>query len=347
MTEQLPLEQFGAQRFTDAQRAELEFLPPEYRRLLYAHRGLTTSAFQRPAFIYTGRGPSKATFHIGHLPGLRLCLAMQRYLHTPIEFMIADDEKMFRDGITPFHMTENVVATLVQLRALGYTEENTRFRINSHGLSADEYAIMIRILGMVSVHTLTSIFGEKSNLGEYFYPLVQILPCLSAGRQCIVVAGVDQDPFFRLARDLARRMGYLPPIVLYTQTVPGLDGSEKMSTSQPLSNPIFLNDCPSTIFKKVRQIRKVGAGSLDELFAYGANLAEDIPFAILSLFAEDSLLTLVATAYTKGVVDPEPLRVLATEKGIVERDGRYMLTSHGIRQLLTYVLTRVIHGDES
>jgi tryptophanyl-tRNA synthetase len=336
--------QFGLHFFTGEERDQFTFIGPEYRRLIYAARGLTPTAFDGPAFIYTGRGPSKATFHIGHLPGLRLCLALQKHLNTHIEFMIADDEKMFRDGISSADMAANVEATLCQLHTLGFTDANTHFRINSSGISPDEYTKVIRMLSMVSVHTLNQIFGEKPNLGEYFYPLIQILPCLSEGRQCIVVAGVDQDPFFRLARDLAKRMGFLPPIVLYTHSVPGLDGSDKMSTSQPSSNPIFLNDSPVAIEAKVRQIRKVGAGSLDELFINGANLSADIPYTILSLFADEPLLSLVAHAYTLGLSNPAELYTLASEKGVASRNGRHMLTSYGIRKILTDVLTRIIHG---
>lgn len=285
----------------------------------------------------------KGTFHIGHLPGLRLCLAIQKHIRTPIEFMIADDEKIMRDDISMTEMSDNVSSTLAQLYKIGFTEENTQFRINSRGITSEEYALLIRMMSIVSVHTLNSIFGEKRNIGEYFYPLIQILPCLSAGRQCIVIAGLDQDPFFRLARDLARRIGFNPPIVLYTKSVPGLDGSEKMSTSFPASIPIFLDDTPETIATKIRQIRKVGAGSLDELFEKGADLSIDVPYSILSLFADQTMLDLITTAYTTGIADPTPLRLLATDKGIVTRDGRSILTSFGIRNILFSVLTHIIH----
>lgn len=114
------------------------------------------------------------------------------------------------------------------------------------------------MLNMVSVNTLNHIFGEKSNLGEYFYPLLQILPALSKDRQCVVVAGTDQDPFFRLAREVARRLKFIPPVVLYTRSVLGLDGSEKMSTGVPESIPIYLDDTPTEIKRKVDKISKVG-----------------------------------------------------------------------------------------
>jgi tryptophanyl-tRNA synthetase len=341
---------FGLQPFTPGLLEKLAFLQPPLKNLLEYSRGFdeTTDLQTRPCYIYTGRGPSKASFHLGHLPGLQLCLALQAHFKEPIEFMISDDEKIFRDKLSPETMAENVAHTLAQLKSLGFTSENTKFRINSSGISAEEYSTVIQMLGMVSVNTLNHIFGEKDNLGEYFYPLLQILPSLSTTRQCIVVAGVDQDPFFRLARELARRLKCIPPIVFYTRSVPGLDGSEKMSTSVPESMPIFLDDSPELIREKVSKIRKVGAGSLNELFEKGATLEEDIPVKLLSFFdTNPANLSLLTTAYTKGLCEKdekERLLALVPEKGVKGRDGRVMVTSLGVREYLTNVLVQLVWG---
>jgi tryptophanyl-tRNA synthetase len=262
--------------------------------------------------------------------------------------MIADDEKMFRDGIGADTMSANVAATLAQLEKIGFSATNTRFRINSHGLSRAEYALMIRIMSLVNVHTLNSIFGEKTNVGEYFYPLIQLLPCFmgaaaTASAKCIVIAGIDQDPFFRLARSVAQRLGYPQPVVLYTQSVPGLDGSPKMSTSVPESLPIFLNDGPKVIAEKVAKIKKVGAGSLDELFCNGANLTIDIPYKLIKIFdTNNENVALIEAAYTAGLTEKAQLEGIIPVKGFAERGGKYMLTSHGIRLYLTSLLVRML-----
>ena len=338
---------FGLREFTVEQLELLSFLPENIRSLLQYHRGFETVNFAaNKYYVYTGRGPSKAEFHIGHLPGLQLCLQLQAHIDEKIEFMIADDEKMFRDGIDRKTMAENVNATLKQLVAIGFNETNTNFRINSEGINRDDYEIIIAMLRIISVHTLTSIFGEKTNLGEYFYPLIQILPCFSKTRRCIVIAGVDQDPFFRLARDVARRLGYNPPVIIYTHSVPGLDGSDKMSTSVPESLPIFLGEKVEDVALKVSKIRKVGAGSLDELFEKGANLKEDIPYRLLEIFDTNKInIMLIAKAYTIGLYDASEissLKAIVPEKGIKERDGRNMLTSFGIRQYLSVVLAKIV-----
>jgi len=344
-------ESFGLQAFTPELINKLSFLPSTALRLLESSRGFSEmiNLSAQPCYVYTGRGPSKASFHLGHLPGLQLCLALQSEFKEPIEFMISDDEKIFRDKIPLDIMYDNVSQTLKQLEYIGFTHTNTKFRINSNGISAEEYSTIIQMLGMVSINTLNHIFGEKQNLGEYFYPLLQILPSLSKTRQCIVVAGVDQDPFFRLARELARRLKYIHPIIFYTRSVPGLDGSIKMSTSVPSSMPIFINDSKAEIAIKVNKIRKVGAGSLDELFEKGADLEKDVPYQLLQLFDTSKNLPLIADAYTKGLYrkeDVDMLRMLIPEKGVQERNGKTILTSSGVRSYLISVLTNILPVGE-
>lgn len=339
-------EEFGVKSFTEEQLGRLSFLPKSSIALLHYHRGFDTVTFDKPTYVYTGRGPSTASFHIGHLPGLQLCLNLQKHLGERIEFMIADDEKMFRDGIDRSVMEDNIRETIQQLRSIGFNTNNTRFRINSEGFTAEEYGLLIQMLRIVSVNTLTQIFGAKPSIGEYLYPLIQILPCFSKGRQCIVVAGIDQDPFFRLARDVARRLGFTPPAVLYTYSVPGLDGSEKMSTSVSTSIPIFLTDSEDDIRAKVTRISVVGAGSLDELFERGADLMKDIPYRLINLFDPDHMnRTLLARAYTVGLTEDRDIVTLNSvvpPKGVHQRGGRTMLTTYGIRCYLTGLLTREI-----
>jgi tryptophanyl-tRNA synthetase len=335
----------------DATHSEaLSFLPPHLLHLIEYQRGLSEFDPTKPNDyrVYTGRGPSLGSFHIGHLPGIELAKEMQCFLGTKMFFMISDDEKMFRDNIDAITMKENVRNTVEQLAKLGIQDANAEIYINSSGISQEHYAILIRLMSMTSVHVLNNIFGEKSNVGEYFYPLYQILPCF-LGKQVIVIAGKDQDPFFRLARDLAKRMGAKPPILLYTKSVPGLDGSGKMSTSVPSSLPIFLTDSAKTIQEKIRKVKKVGAGSLEELFATGANLESDTLYALLRLFESNTdTLYLITKAYTTGLHDTDAMVPRLTDlcgtKGISTRDGKSMITTGGLRVYVATLLTRVVES---
>lgn len=166
----------------------------------------------------------------------------------------------------------------------------------------------------------------------------------------MVVAGVDQDPFFRLGRFLARKIGYKPPIVLYTKNVPGLDGSEKMSTSNPMSNPIFLSDSVETIKQKIFSIKKVGAGTLDELFEKGADLNSDTLIDLARLFEKDrEILQIIEQGYSIGFNDLFDLKlnkiknISITDKGFVTRNGKTMITTFGIRNYLLELIVKTCY----
>jgi tryptophanyl-tRNA synthetase len=341
---------FNLSKFSDHDREKLGFLPPHLLNLIEYHRGLDDLDPDQADkyYLYTGRGPSGGSFHIGHLPGLSLILELyQRFNAEKIFFMISDDEKTFRDNIHHDIMCKNVELTIHQLQSLGFSNENTNYHINSRGISSDHYSIMIELLSRVNINQINHIFGTKDKIGEYFYPMHQIMPCfLNREKQCIIVAGKDQDPFFRLARDLAERMGYKKPIIIYTKSVPGFDGSEKMSTSNSDSLPVYLDDTVDIIREKVSKIKKVGAGTLDELFQNGANLDNDVPFQIIKMFERcQSHVQLVAESYTHGLNENDhrihQLRSIINERGLVTRDGRTMLTSSGIRIYLCNLLCRM------
>jgi tryptophanyl-tRNA synthetase len=128
-------------------------------------------------YLYTGRGPSSGSFHIGHLSSYELTLALQKTLKEKIFFMLSDDETIFKGDISFTEVALNVSSTLDQLQSLGFNHNNTHFHLDSHGLSQKHYEIVTRLLRLVNTNQLEQLFGKKQNLGEYFYPLVQIFPC--------------------------------------------------------------------------------------------------------------------------------------------------------------------------
>ena len=344
-------EQFGLNKFSYESRSKLGWVDSNLLELIEYERGFDsfdpTNLSQY--YLYTGRGPSQDTFHIGHLLGLELIKAISSELESKIFFMIADDEKILRDSIGEKKMELNVTNTIEQLNKIGFVRSNTTFHINSQEISPKEYQIMLKLMGLVTLEQLSKIFGKKDNIGEYFYVFYQLVPCfLSVSSQCVIICGIDQDPFFRLGRDLARRLGYKPPIILYTKSVPGLDGSEKMSTSVPSSNPIFLSDSPETIKNKIFAVKKVGAGTLDELFEKGADLESDTLIQLARLFEQDrEVLALIERGYSIGfdnLTNAEQIdliTILMPAKGIATRNNKTMITTFGIRCYLTTLIIKI------
>lgn len=346
--------QFGLNKFNDGDKEKIYWINSNLLNLIEYHRGFEDFNPQQldSYYLYTGRVPSQETLHIGHLLGLELIKGLSSQFESKIFFMIADDEKILRDDINPEIMKSNVSNTITQLNSIGFNNSNTTFHINSTDIGAQEYMMMIKLMSMCNLDQLTHIFGKKNNIGEYFYLFYQMVPCfLSPDFQCIVVCGVDQDPFFKLARNLAKRLGYKPPIVLFTRNVPGLDGSEKMSTSNPSTNPIFLSDTNDIIKSKIFGIKKVRAGTLDELFEKGADLNADTLIELARLFEPNKqLLNLIEHGYSIGfdntnLDDVENINYLSNiipEKGIKSRENKTMITTFGVRCYLTGLIISII-----
>ena len=121
-----------------------------------------------------------------------------------------------------------------------------------------------------------------------------------------------------------------------------------MSTSIPSSNPIFLSDNKDIIWDKIFSIKKVGAGTLNELFEKGANLESDTLIQIAKLFESDkSILNLIEQGYSSGFNDLEHLeqieliKLLVPFKGIVTKNNKTMITTFGVRCYLTNLIVKI------
>jgi tryptophanyl-tRNA synthetase len=80
---------------------------------------------------------------------------------------------------------------------------------------------------------------------------------------CLIPCGIDQDPHFRVARDIAPTLGYYKPALLHNKMFPGLQGTDKMSSSQPNST-IYTTDPPKLVRKKIMSAFTGGAVSVEE-----------------------------------------------------------------------------------
>nr|XP_036860244.1 tryptophan--tRNA ligase, cytoplasmic-like [Manis javanica] len=97
--------------------------------------------------------------------------------------------------------------------------------------------------------------------GKISFPAIQAAPSFSTSFpqifqdrtdvQCLIPCAIDQDPYFRMTRDVAPRIGYPKPALLHSTFFPALQGAQtKMSASDPNSS-IFLTDTAKQIKTKV------------------------------------------------------------------------------------------------
>ena len=98
------------------------------------------------------------------------------------------------------------------------------------------------------------------------------LPTEDSGRQVpvLIPCGIDQDPHFRITRDVAPGLGYPKPSLIFCKMCPGLSGGDKMSSSDENAT-IFTTDTPKAVKKKVGRAFTGGCVSVEEQREKGGN----------------------------------------------------------------------------
>lgn len=302
---------FGLQSVTEDLTTRLEKLTgqpahPYLRRAIFHSQrdlSLLLDSYERkePIFLYTGRGPSAAGLHLGHYVQFSFVRYLQRAFNCPLVIQLADDEKLHAQKLSEEEAKRFTDTNLRELQAFDFLPSTFIFVNSQYRRTSQVYeAQVIKLRSLVSLKTLQSIFGfaDTCSLAQVELPLYQIAPCfpsslsdfIPANAHCLVVCGLDQDPYFRLARDLAPTLKVKKPAVIASGYLPALTGEEKMSSSAQVPHTIFLSDTPAQVKKKVQKYAFSGGGgdgSLKEHQRLGGNPLVDIPCRYLAYFELD------------------------------------------------------------
>ncbi|KAK1444979.1 tryptophanyl-tRNA synthetase [Babesia gibsoni] len=318
------IREFGCQKITQEQIDRLERLikrpahPYLRRGLFFSHRGLDQllDAYEKgtPFFIYTGRGPSTETIHLGHLVPFLFTQWLQEVFQAPVVIMLSDDEKfLFREELQYEQVRNMAWENAKDIIACGFNPDLTFIYRNTDYIS-DLYGTSLKMQKKTTFNQVKGIFGftTSTNIGEIAYPAIegaaafcQSYPKLFGGRSdmlCLIPQGIDQDPFFRMTRDIAPRMGYLKPISLHSKFIPSLLGVKYKMSSSVEGSAIFVTDTPEMIRKKINKYAfSGGRDTAEEHRRLGANLDVDVSFNYLRYFLDDDeRLNDIATKYKSG-----------------------------------------------
>jgi len=142
------------------------------------------------------------------------------------------------------------------------------------------YPLAIRVARKIPYSTVKAVFGfePSTNIGLVFYTALQSVPCFypswiaGKGVPCLIPCGIDQDPHFRVTRDLAERLGYPKPALLHSQMTPGLLGADRVmsTTGDQKDNALFLSDPPKEVERKLKKAFTGGRASVEEQRRLGA-----------------------------------------------------------------------------
>ena len=106
----------------------------------------------------------------------------------------------------------------------------------------------------------------------------------------MVLYAIDQDPYFRLARDVAPKLGFYKPCSIIGRFLPALSGKAKLSSTgkKALSATVFLTDDDDIIRKKIMKYAFSGGQiTIEDHRKLGGNPDIDISYQWLKFFEYD------------------------------------------------------------
>lgn len=260
------IRQFGTQPLTDKLLKRLQKHVGELhlqlrRKLFFSHRDLDVvlDLYEKGKrfVLYTGRGPS-GPVHVGHLVPWIFTKYLQDKFKTILYFQMTDDEKFVIEQSLRLDETTRIANdNALDLIALGFKPDNTHIIFDVKDIAL-LYDIALKVAKRVTYSTAKAAFGfqDSTNIGWIFWPAVQAVPCFIHAKltgenvPSLIPAAIDQDPYWRVTRDIAAKLGYCKPAQIHCRFVPGLGKGGKMSASEP-ETCIFTIDTPETIRKKI------------------------------------------------------------------------------------------------
>lgn len=275
-------------------------------------------------FLYTGRSPS-AGVHLGHYLVWEFTAWLQRLLNCDLWFQFPDEEKyLFKQEYSLETARESLEDNLKEVAAMNFLEDRTYFLVNTRNANL-VYPEAIKVAKKLTASSVKAAFGfsDSANVGSLFYTSMQsvpaFLPSALKGKKmhCLIPHAIDQDPHFRLTRDVLKRMGYTKPSSIQTSFLPGLKGfsdAGKMSSSNE-SSSVYLHDTASNIKKTINKYAFSGGQDSVELHRKkGGDPSIDVACQWLNFLCDDDdLVNDVWLRYRKGLLLSGEVKKIAIE----------------------------------
>ncbi|KAN0068384.1 hypothetical protein V8E54_013580 [Elaphomyces granulatus] len=308
------------------------------RGLFFSHRDfdkiLDTYERGETFFLYTGRGPSSGSMHVGHTIPFEFTKWLQDVFDVPCVIMLTDDEKaLFRESLSFEQAMTFAMDNARDIISVGFDPRKTfiysdlKYVGNHFLMNAWEFSKLL------TFNQVRGAFGfnESTNTGRVFFPSIQCAAAFatsypelwsevpSAARlpniakmQCLIPMAIDQDAYFRLLRENCHRMSRPSPkpALIHSRFLTALQGvGGKMSASDP-NSAIFMSDTPAQIKKKInRYAFSGGRETLEEHRQFGGNPDVDVAYQYLTYFEEDDAkLQGIAEAYRAGTLTTGELK---------------------------------------
>ena len=288
------------------------------RGLFFSHRDLNAllDKYERgvPFYLYTGRGPSSESLHLGHMVPFQFTKWLQDAFQVPLVIQLTDDEKfLFKDGLTLEEAHRLAYENAKDIIACGFNPERT-FIFSNLDYIGTMYPMICKIQKLITYNQAKGAFGFQGtdNVGKSSFPAVQAAPSFSVtfptifgdrkDVMCLIPQAIDQDPYFRVTRDVAPRLGLLKPALIHSKFFPALQGHQTKMSGSAGHTSILVSDTPDEIKQKInKHCFSGGKDNIEEHRKYGADLTVDVAYEYLRYVMEDDeRLEHIGTEYKAG-----------------------------------------------
>ncbi|KAK7205410.1 tryptophanyl-tRNA synthetase [Myxozyma melibiosi] len=279
----------------------------------------------KPFFLYTGRGPSSDSMHLGHMIPFMFTKWLQDVFDVPLVIEMTDDEKfLFKSSLKIEDVKKFAFENAKDIIAVGFDPKKTFIFSDLKYMGGAYYENVVRVSRQITMSTAKSVFGfgDSDNIGKIHFASIQItaafsnsFPHIFGERKdipCLIPCAIDQDPYFRVCRDVAFKLRYPKPSLIHARFFPALQGSQSKMSASVDTSAIFMTDTAKQIDKKIKRYAfSGGRDTLEEQRQFGGNPDVDVSFQYLSFFLEDDAeLEKVREDYKSGKLLTGELKVM-------------------------------------
>ncbi|TAQ86683.1 hypothetical protein B7494_g5001 [Chlorociboria aeruginascens] len=302
------IDEFGTKKIEEADLKRFEEVtghkPHRFMRrgIVFSHRDLNLILDRHergePFFLYTGRGPSSDSMHIGHTIPFEFTKWLQDVFDVPLIIMLTDDEKyIFSEKRTIEEVTSYTWGNAKDIIAVGFDPKKT-FIFSDYDYMGGAFYRNVRssprqneptnvpssCIGKVHFGAVQGATSFASSFPHIFGTDESKTNAIPAMIPC----AIDQDPYFRMTRDVAARLHFAKPALIHARFLDALQGpGSKMSASIDTS-AIFMKDEPNKIRNKINKYAFSGGQvTVEEQREKGGDTDKDVSYQYLTFFLED------------------------------------------------------------
>ena len=324
------IKEFGVNKISDEDLSRIkkytkDLHPYLRRKIFFAQRDLKWCLDEyekgNKFFLYTGCGPS-GPIHIGHLSVWSFTKWLQDKFDCELYFEITDIEKYLVKDLSLDQTKKWAYENILDIIAVGFKPGKTFIFLDSE-YGKTQFRLASEISKKITFSTAKAVFGftNETNIGLIFHPAVQAAPCYlptflkKKPIPVLIPAAIDQDPYWRVTRDVADRVGFPKPCQIHCSFLPGLGVGGKMSASDA-SSAIYTTDDQKTVQNKIMKYAfSGGKDTVEEHRRLGGDPDIDIAYQYLTFFEQDDeRLKQIYHDYKTGKMLSGEMKKLCVEK---------------------------------